>query len=457
MISAHGRLACALVSSLLLAVLLPSSGLGSWTPVALTDSLGTAVDSLEQQAYGLFPDVQEFRSARTLTNGSGYRVEVTSGAGPEERTRTTKLSKEAFESTRIHARSVERYRRLAGNLPSNEDELQYLLALRFAAASRYDVSRALLEDLGSRTAGTPLGDDVAQARGDVDRVRQSSRGLFVPRATHDQSGRTDLLVFSGFYGLYTGIAVPIWLESEDAQLYAAGLLTAPPLALIIANSSSKGAEMGIGRAQMISLGGWLGAWQGSGWAAVSDMDGTDAVGVGVVSGLAGITAASVLTNKVHFSEGHGALTNNALPWGAWFGLVGGVVAGAEGDDLLRASLIGTDALVLGTAIGARNVHMSKNRARVISLLGVVGTAAGFGVDLLAEVDDTETVFAVAGIGSVTGLVVGANVTRNYDNGKDLSSGTPRLEERWSMAPHARVIRDPESGRPVPAVGLRASF
>ena len=443
----------------LLFLLTPSRSDASWSPIAITDSLGSEVDSLERSAYGLFPGLTHFQHAQVLTNGSGgYRVDVTTQAGGESRTRTTKLSREAWESTKLHADVVEQYRGLTSTLPSNEDELQYRLALRFAAASRYDVARALLDDLAARSSGTPLAGDVERMRVDVDRIGETGRGLYQPRATHDRSGRTDLLVFSGFYGLWLGIATPIALDSEDAQVYAAGLLAAPTLSLLIASRASRDGEMGIGRAHMISLGGWLGTWQGAGWAAVSDADGNAAIGIGIGTGLAGIAASSILTSKVHFSEGHGSLTNNALLWGAWFGLVGGAVAGAEDDDLLRASLIGTDALVLGTAIAARDVRMSKNRARVISLLGIVGTAFGFGIDLMAEVDEAEGVFAIAGIGSVTGLVVGASVTKDYDNGKDLSRApTSPEEDRWSMAPSTRIIRDPDSGRRVPAMGIRVSF
>ena len=88
----------------------------------------------------------------------------------------------------------------------------------------------------------------------------------------------------------------------------------------------------------------------------------------------------------------------------------------------------------------------------------MGTAFGFGIDLMAEVDEAEGVFAIAGIGSVTGLVVGASVTKDYDNGKDLSRApTSPEEDRWSMAPSTRIIRDPDSGRRVPAMGIRVSF
>ena len=60
------------------------------------------------------------------------------------------------------------------------------------------------------------------------------------------------------------------------------------------------------------------------------------------------------------------------------------------------------------------------------------------------------------MGSAAGLVIGAEMTKDYDNGKELSQESPRPEEtRWSLAPKA--VRDPESGRAVPGMGVRVSF
>ena len=97
--------------------------------------------------------------------------------------------------------------------------------------------------------------------------------------------------------------------------------------------------------------------------------------------------------------------------------------------------------------------------RVINLLGVVGTAFGFGVNVLAEVDDEKTGFAIAGAGSVVGLLVGANVTRNFDEGKDLASAAfAPAADGLSLAPHLAFTRDGSgNGRLVPMLGVRARF
>ncbi len=449
------------ISALILFVLAcGSASAAPWEPAALSDSLGAELDESEREAYNLFPDLPGFERARFFTNGSSYRAELALRDKSGSRVKRAGVTPRAWELTRLHVGIVERYRtgQTGDRARDAAAASQYWLALKFASRARYDVSKTLLEDLTAQGSSDPVGEEAAGTLSEVRQLAGSNRGLFLPGATYDRSGRTDLLVFAGYYGIWTGIAVPVYFESEDAQAYAAGLLVAPTASLLIANALSKDTEMGVGRALMISLGGNLGTWQGIGWSAMADARGHDVVGIGLLSGLGSIGAAALLTHEVRFTEGHGALTNAALVWGAWLGLVSGIAFDLEGDDLLRASLVGTDALVFGTAIGARNAQMSKGRVRLISLMGVVGTVFGFGIDLLAEEDDEETAFAIAGIGTVTGLIVGGNITRNHDRGKVFSARPCEAQEpRVSFGPRVRADWKATSPRLVPAFEVRAAF
>jgi len=210
---------------------------------------------------------------------------------------------------------------------------------------------------------------------------------------------------------------------------------------------------------VIKLGGHLGTWQALGWSGLAGWDGRGVVAAGLVGGLAGITGASILTRNVHVSEGHGALMGSALNWGAWFGFVAGAVGGAEGNDLWRTTLIGSDALVVTAGIAARKVQMSRGRARMISLMGLVGTVAGFGVDVLVQVDNEHAAMAIAGLGGVGGLIAGARMTRNYDAGKDLASvSTTDRRERWAIAPRLAMVPDPShAGKLIPTASLQLTF
>jgi hypothetical protein len=129
-------------------------------------------------------------------------------------------------------------------------------------------------------------------------------------------------------------------------------------------------------------------------------------------------------------------------------------------------LIGSDAAVLGAGIAARKVRLSEKRMRLINLAGVLGTAMGFGFDLLLEVDEEEPIFAIAGAGSLAGLALGASLTRTYDLGKDLATaevtavgpGAPRTPRTTLRAPLLSVRKlAVAEGRPVPTLSVRVDF
>jgi len=438
------------------AVAPPPARAATWQPVALSDSLGPEIDSAERTEYHLLPDVSGFISARFFVrNGSGYRLQYSYEKAGGIHERSVGLSAEAWELTRQHVALVDQYRAVSAAPDSGgPPEWQYRLALKFAAETRYEVSRPLLQDIAVDYPGSLAAEEAGPTLATVDRLAGAKHGLYLPGEIHDQSGRTHLLLFAGYYGIWVGVAIPLWAESDSPQAYAAGLLIAAPTSLLLANALSKNSDMSEGKAWMISLGGNLGTWQGIGWSALGDTDGNQVVGIGLLSGLAGIAGAVALTNRVYFTEGHAAVTNASLFWGAWFGVVAAVVGGAEDDAVLRASLIGTDALVLGSGIAARNVRMSSERMRLINLLGVVGTAVGFGFDLLFEVDGDGAVLGIAGAGSILGLMTGIHATRIYDQGKNLAAAPERGAPGPTIAPQVTLSRE---GAARPMFGLRASF
>ena len=435
-----------------------------WKPVSLSDSLGFEINPARRDAYHLLPDVERFISARFYTkNGTTYRLEYSyqSSLGTPS-TKRRRISKATWDLTQAHVRIVEAgQRRRIQPLPDtpSEPELQYRMALKFATAGRYDLSRALVSDLLTEHPASPSATDAAAVQADITRLSETRRVLFLPGGLLDQSGRTDVMVFSGYYGLWAGIAIPLCLDVKQPELYALGMIAGAPGALLLTNRLTRDADIGRGRASVIKLGGHLGTWQALGWSGLAGWDGRGVIAAGLVGGLAGIAGASVLSHHVHFSEGHGALMGSALNWGAWFGFVGGTTVGAEGDNLLRAALIGSDVLVVTTGIAARKVQMSRGRVRMISLMGLVGTVAGFGVDVLVRVDNEHAAMAIAGLGGVGGLIAGARMTRDYDAGKDVALGSPDdAQGPWSLAPHFALTADPaHPGRMMPSAGLQLTF
>ncbi len=418
-------------------------------PIELTKSVGVEIDSLTREEYHLFPDVKSFNSGRFLKIGERrYIFEYSSRTSTGLHTKRINLTSDTFEQTRAHCNLVEKYKAHVNRKDSISDSRldQYYIALEYASKAQYDISARLAEDFLA-TSPESLSPDIRDDCNNIIMLSKARRALFRPGFLYDRGGRTDVLVFAGYYGVWAGVAIPVWLDAQSSDAFAAGMIAGPAISLLLAAHLTKEADISRGRASIIILGGHLGTWQGLGWSILADADGEQTVGMGLIGGLAGITSASILTRHVYFSEGQGALTGSALSWGTWFGLVFGAAGGLEGDALLRSTLLGSDLLVVATAIGTKDIEMSRTRARLISLGGVLGTVAGFGVDLLFHVDDGKQAIIIAGAGSIAGLAVGANLTKNYDKGRTLSyRDTDTDNNSIRISPKLSLIPDPSNSR-----------
>jgi hypothetical protein len=92
-----------------------------------------------------------------------------------------------------------------------------------------------------------------------------------------------------------------------------------------------------------------------------------------------------------------------------------VLADVEGDDSQLAwVLVGGDLGLLAAAIGSRYWDVSAGRAWLISASGVAGLVAGFGLDLLGNVDSAQEAVLIPAATSLMGLAAGALMTRNMD-------------------------------------------
>ena len=440
--------------------------------ISLSDSIGTEINKAEQTRYHLFPDIEGFQSAQIVKlHNLKYRLNYSYQTPTGIQYKSVPITSEALELTKIHIWLTENYQNTqdADSIDEAlEAEILYRLALKYASQAQYDISFRLLDDLISSYPKSRGAANAGQIYDNTKRLWKTKKALFSKGSLLDQSGRTDVLIFSGYYGLWLGIATPVLLKADSPQAYAAGLLLGAPLSLFITHNAIKEANISDGRATMISLGGHLGTWQGIGWAAVADLDANQVVGIGELSGLAGIAAATILTDKVDFSIGHAGLTSSGLQWGAWFGLVVAMIADQKDDNVLQNMLIGSDAVILGTALATKNVQMSNARVRLINLAGVVGTVLGFGINMMIEVDKGSTAFAIAGLGSVAGLVAGTQMTKNFDRGKDLTSFDLKIsrlrfsinqgKSLWSITPKFLLQRHLcDYKRIVPMMGLQLNL
>jgi hypothetical protein len=290
-------------------------------------------------------------------------------------------------------------------------------AARFERDGRPEVANAIYRMLrdrfGDTSAAAEAGRMLAQQPGD--------------RST--RSGRVELQVWTTLYGLWLGVAVPAALGADESEPYGVGLLVGGPVGFLTGLGLARSRELSDGQARAITFGGTWGTWQGYGWSDVLDLgendyscDGDLCINDGsseerfagmIAGGLAGI-AAGILVSKKPISPATATTVNFGALWGTWFGVAGGIIADQEGDGLLATTLLAGDAGLLVTALLEPRWNLSRNRARLISISGVMGGLAGAGIDLLVQPDNEKVGLAIPLAGSIAGLTIGAISTRNFD-------------------------------------------
>lgn len=332
---------------------------------------------------------------------------------------------------------------------------------RFDDRGRTAIADALFEMILERYGDTPAADDVRQMR-----------ALAPGRGT--RTGGVELQVWSTLYGLWLGVAVPSMAGADAAEAYGVGVLAGGPAGFLASRLYTNARPISQGQARAITWGGTWGTLQGLGWGLALDLgaenetvcppgvpcyeyrtdeDAEAIIALGVAGGLAGIFIGSRFSNKP-ISRGLATTVNLGTLWGSWFGVALAALANVEdGDPLLAAALIGGNAGLAATAALGPRWRLSRNRARLISISGLVGGLAGLGLDLIFQPDDSQVAVAIPLAGSITGLALGASWTRNYDASprRDDDDGAPgpgallQLDGgQWSVAvptPLPTLLRD----------------
>ena len=273
----------------------------------------------------------------------------------------------------------------------------------------------LLDLIAARYPSTAAGDEAA-------RLLEELRG-----DRRVQGGRTDLVVWSTVYGAWLGVAVPAAFGAHEPAPYGVGLLVGGPLGFFGSKAYARSTSMSSGQAGLIIFGSWWGTWQGGGWRAVLDIgesefcdqfgcfetDASSEAGFAalVVGGLLGMGTSAAIARAAEVPSVTTTMVTHGALWGTWYGVAGAVFAGAENDAALAWALIGGNLGLAAGALAAPHVQWTSGQARLISIAGLAGLIAGFGVDLLSEVDTGEGAMLPPTIGATLGLVVAAASTR----------------------------------------------
>lgn len=327
------------------------------------------------------------------------------------------------------------------------------VAERLQSEGDIQLSRSILHLITRRYADTPAAAEAARRLA----------ALTITRT--EQSGRSELLVFSTTYGLFLGAAIPAAFESNDPETFGIGLILGGPAGFLAGRAYANSRSLTEGQARAITFGGTWGTWQGYGWAEAlnlgteefcddfggcfeGDPKGHVILKSMIVGGLTGIGVGMALSQK-NITAGTATTVNFGALWGSWYGAALAAMSDTQEDKTLTAALIGGNLGIVVAALGAPKWEFTRQRARLVSISGVAGLLAGMGILLIVQPDGNGSIAVPIGT-SALGLGLGAHWTRNMDPervgflpGLDAPTIQPRIVER---------VRNGRLER-VPAIGV----
>ncbi len=217
-------------------------------------------------------------------------------------------------------------------------------------------------------------------------------------------------------------------------------MAAGPVAGYAAYKYADRVDLTRGQARLIEFAGDFAIWHAIGWGAVDDADFKDVLLWSTLSFLGGSTAGAIVAHDRPVSAGQAGLIASATLWGGWYGLVGTRIDGAdesiEGDDVLTTLLITSSAGAIAGGVAAALTDIEESRLRWINFAGILGTAFGFGLDLVLQVDGDAAIWGIpAGTGllalSYATYATGRSESRRSDPESRFHTSTP-FRPAWNL-------------------------
>lgn len=236
-------------------------------------------------------------------------------------------------------------------------------------------------------------------------------------------GETELQVWSTTYGIWLGMMVPLALDAEGPEPYGVGLLLGAPGGFFAGRALARSRPLSLGQARAITWGGTWGALQGTALANARSVDEQAFIRSMIIGSAAGV-AGGMLAARQEITPGTATSATLGSLWGTWFGLATSTLLDYTDDQIWVVMMATGNAGLVGGALAGSRWPLSRSRARLISVGGLIGGVAGLGTVLIGDADDEDTVIGIALTGSIAGLVLGGVLTRGHDAEEDMSGNEP---------------------------------
>ncbi len=282
--------------------------------------------------------------------------------------------------------------------------------------------------------------------------------------------RAGLVGFGTLFTTWVGIGTLRLLDVEEAVPYGLVLIAAPLSGLFGSLNLTRESELSDGQASLLTLGGTWGIWQAVGAAELAGAGEKAAVGASIAGGTIGLALAGSIVRGRDINPGDATLINFGGIWGTWFSICGSMAVRDRSRDnrnfILSSAMIGGNVGLTTMAMWSTKLNMSRARARLINIAGIVGTLYGLGTSILLDIDSEDRTFwSLMGLGGAVGLTAGSYFTRNYDTQASYFTesdvGLLNLEpakKRWSLSfPTIGVVPVSNGNSRKPDIELRTSL
>ena len=257
--------------------------------------------------------------------------------------------------------------------------------------------------------------------------------------------RAGLVGFGTLFTTWLGIGTLVLLDVNEPGPNGLVLIAGPVGGLLGSLSLTRESELTDGQASLITLGGTWGIWQAVGAANLAGADEKLTVGASMVGGALGLALASGIVSSRDISPGDATLINFGGIWGTWFAICGAMAVRSRDQDnsnfILSSAMTGGNVGLSTMAVWSTKLNMSRARARLINISGIVGTLYGLGTSILLDMESEDRTFwSLMGLGGMVGLAAGAHFTRNYDTQEGYFTGggvgllnLESAEKRWNVS------------------------
>ena len=306
--------------------------------------------------------------------------------------------------------------------PADSAAILLATASEFETRGEAGIAEALYRHIADRFPGTPAA-ETALVRLDAAREARSRGG-----------GETELKVWSAFYGIWLGVAVPTALDVDGPEPYGLGLLAGGPTGFLAGRALANSRPLSLGQVRAITWGGTWGALQGMGWANALDLGGgerliegdiviqdeqtIEAVMTSTIVGSAVGIAGGILAARREITPGTSTSAMLGSLWGAWFGLASATLMDMDENTTWATMMVAGNAGLAGGALAGSRWPLSRSRARLISVGGLMGGVGGIGMVLITQPDDDDAAITTILVGSVAGLLLGVGLTEGGTDEED---------------------------------------